>query len=60
MAINQPMNRRQFMLTTSVVGGAFVLGFVLTATSGRRQCYCRDPVDLSDHGRHRDQCLAGR
>ena len=29
MAINQPMNRRQFMLTTSVVGGAFVLGFVL-------------------------------
>jgi isoquinoline 1-oxidoreductase beta subunit len=29
MAINQTMNRRQFMLTTSVVGGAFVLGFVL-------------------------------
>src|SRR5262245_27566639 len=29
MAINHTMNRRQFMLTTSVVGGAFVLGFVL-------------------------------
>ena len=27
MAIHHPMNRRQFMLTTSVVGGAFVLGF---------------------------------
>jgi len=29
MAINHTMNRRQFMLTTSVVGGAFVLGFIL-------------------------------
>ena len=29
MAIDHTMNRRQFMLTTSVVGGAFVLGFVL-------------------------------
>jgi isoquinoline 1-oxidoreductase subunit beta len=29
MAIDPAMNRRQFMLTTSVVGGAFVLGFVV-------------------------------
>ena len=29
MAIEHQINRRQFMVTTSVVGGAFVLGFVL-------------------------------
>jgi len=29
MAIKHQINRRQFMVTTSVVGGAFVLGFVL-------------------------------
>src|SRR5262245_43274513 len=29
MAIGHQINRRQFMMTTSVMGGAFVLGFVL-------------------------------
>jgi isoquinoline 1-oxidoreductase subunit beta len=29
MAIEHQINRRQFMVTTSVLGGAFVLGFVL-------------------------------
>ncbi len=29
MTVDPKMNRRQFMITTSVVGGAFVLGFVL-------------------------------
>jgi isoquinoline 1-oxidoreductase subunit beta len=29
MAIEHQVNRRQFIMTTSVVGGAFVLGFVL-------------------------------
>jgi len=29
MAIEHQINRRQFMVTTLVVGGAFVLGFVL-------------------------------
>lgn len=31
MTLDPKMNRRQFMLTTSVVGGAFVLGFSLPA-----------------------------
>ena len=36
MAVEHQINRRQFMMTTSVVGGAFVLGFALPSRRGRR------------------------
>ena len=31
MAVEHRINRRQFMMTASVVGGAFVLGFALSS-----------------------------
>ena len=43
MAINHTMNRRQFMLTTSVVGGAFVLGFVLPSRQGEARVIAENP-----------------
>jgi Flp pilus assembly protein protease CpaA len=43
MAINHTMNRRQFMLTTSVVGGAFVLGFVLPSRQGEAGVIAENP-----------------
>ena len=43
MAIDHTMNRRQFMLTTSVVGGAFVLGFVLPSHQGEAAVIAETP-----------------
>jgi isoquinoline 1-oxidoreductase beta subunit len=43
MAIDRTMNRRQFMLTTSLVGGAFVLGFVLPSRQGEAAAIAEKP-----------------
>src|SRR5262247_4540371 len=43
MAIDHTMNRRQFMLTTSVVGGAFVLGFCLPSRQAEAAVIAENP-----------------
>ena len=52
MAIDHTINRRQFMLTTSVVGGAFVLGFFLPSRQVEAGRDCRKTLDRSHDGRH--------
>jgi hypothetical protein len=43
MAIEHQINRRQFMVTTSVLGGAFVLGFVLPSRQVKAATMPRSP-----------------
>jgi isoquinoline 1-oxidoreductase subunit beta len=43
MTIDQTMNRRQFMLTTSAVGGAFVLGFFLPSRQAEAAVIAEKP-----------------
>jgi isoquinoline 1-oxidoreductase subunit beta len=50
MTIDQTMNRRQFMLTTSAVGGAFVLGFFLPSRQAEAAVIAEKPWSPSTTG----------
>src|ERR671919_2604673 len=43
MAMDHTITRRQFMITTSVVGGAFVLGFILPARQTEAAAIAEQP-----------------
>ena len=43
MSSDPQINRRQFLLTTSVVGGAFVLGFVLPSRRAEAATIAEQP-----------------
>jgi isoquinoline 1-oxidoreductase subunit beta len=50
MAIQTPINRRQFMLSTSVVGGAFVLGFFLPSRRAEAAIIAEKPWTSPSEG----------
>ncbi len=43
MAVEHQINRRQFMMTASVVGGAFLLGFALPSRRVRAATIVEKP-----------------
>jgi Flp pilus assembly protein protease CpaA len=58
MAIEHQINRRQFMVTTSVVGGAFVLGFILPPRQVKAATIAEKPWNSPTTGGYRSECLA--